>query len=183
MTDRSCSPPQVMDVAQKFGSGTGSLGLDRYYILLKGDEHYPRILDMKQVVTGVLEKYLGLRYTDEESMMRVRLNVKATEPFSNLYAGTATYNGYAFFINEKNRFKSSVDINGLTPLEFRSYSFVAGHAQAMLHIKASCNSPDCPLHEPVLHRAPPTASPRARDPGVRGRWTGLGYGRWGLGLW
>lgn len=138
---------KVMSVARKLGSGTGSIGLDRYWILVKGDKNGPRILEMKQVVNGVMEKYLHLMYTDEEEMLRVFSAYKEAEPFANLYVGTVPYKGFFFLIREKSKYKSAVELDKLSKDEFSQYAFIAGRAQAFLASKVSCGTPECELKE------------------------------------
>jgi len=138
---------RVLDVARKLDSGTGSLGQDRYWILLAGENNEPRILMMKQVVTGVMEKYLNQQLTDYNEMFRAFSIVKSTQRFQNIFYGVSTYNGLYFIIREQSPFKSSVDIEGLDADGFVDYAYVTGRAQAMLHVSAGCASPQCPLDE------------------------------------
>eukprot|EP00667_Euglena_gracilis_P009450 EG_transcript_9601 len=138
---------KVLDVAQKLRSGTGSWGLDRYWILINGDNNEPRILSMKQVVTGVMEKYLNQHLTDYNQMYRVMSMMKSAQGYENLFFGVVSFEGRYYFIMEQSPFKSSVTVGDLKEPEFVDYAFVTGRAQAMLHISASCSSADCPMED------------------------------------
>jgi len=139
----------VLDVAQKFGSGTGSIGLDRYLILIRGGAH-PRILEMKQVTQSVVEAYTMYDYTNAEEAQRVVTADKAGYPYTNIFYGSITFKGHPFILREKSKFKNDLEWDSLDFKGLQRYAFATGRAQALFHAKVSCMTPECPLKEKAL---------------------------------
>lgn len=140
---------KVLDAAQKFGSGTGSIGLDRYLVLVQGDGKLPRILEMKQVTESVVEKYINYRYTDWEEAGRVVYADKAGYPYANVFYGSVALNGIPFVVREKNAFKASIDWRTLEFAGLHHYAEATGRALALFHSKVACGSPECALDSPA----------------------------------
>eukprot|EP00466_Bigelowiella_natans_P020697 jgi/Bigna1/77923/fgenesh1_pg.51_\ len=140
---------ELQDVAQKYGSGTGSIGLDRYLLLVKGGK-YPRIVEMKQVTESVVERYTRFEYTDAEEAQRVVNADKAAYPYSNVFYGSVMFRGHPFILREKNKYKNDVDWRDLSFEGLRRYAYATGRAQALFHTKVSCGSPACKLDAPAL---------------------------------
>src|SRR5690606_30040917 len=65
---------KVLDVAVKLGSGTGSVGLNRYYILIKGrrEEYGNIILEMKEQTRSILQSFFSYYVPDDQAAKRYR---------------------------------------------------------------------------------------------------------------
>ncbi|KAL3821950.1 hypothetical protein ACHAXA_004438 [Cyclostephanos tholiformis] len=127
---------KVLDVAQRVGSGIGSYGVDRYYVLLKGegmlideDEGVLTssvILDVKyepvSAVSRILEevdffdpdvkswyKYLFRNEADRAAQAQRRLT-SYTDP----YVGYLNIDGDSYIVRQRSPYKSSFDVSTLT---------------------------------------------------------------------
>lgn len=98
----------VKDIRQKLGSGAGSLGRLRYYVLVEGrtdsvDDDV--ILEMKQSVISAVEQILpgqlpAARY-DQHEAKRVAMTAKAQQLNADVLIGYTTVNGEPYFVHEK----------------------------------------------------------------------------------
>jgi len=83
---------KVLDVARKKGSGTGSVGLERYWILVQGntknDPLDDRIIEFKQETDSVLERYMGIQVSNQLEGQRVAEGEQLAYPYSNLFYST-----------------------------------------------------------------------------------------------
>ena len=142
---------QVKAVAQKFGSGTGSIGLDRYYILIQGRyEKYGNIvLEMKQETNSVLESFFRYKYTASQEGKRATDAEHSAWPYANLFYGWTTYRNNAFIIREKSKHHVSADLEEFSPEEYSEYAEAAGKALAYYHIRARCPDHVCSLKDPA----------------------------------
>eukprot|EP00997_Jenningsia_sp_PLL12_P006781 NODE_3351_length_783_cov_90.713896_g2800_i0.p1 GENE.NODE_3351_length_783_cov_90.713896_g2800_i0~~NODE_3351_length_783_cov_90.713896_g2800_i0.p1 ORF type:complete len:219 (+),score=79.50 NODE_3351_length_783_cov_90.713896_g2800_i0:30-659(+) len=129
--------------AQKYGSGTGSIGLNRYYVMINGTGVRPRILEMKQVTTSVLDKYIDITYTKAEEASRVVGAAKASNPFTNVFMGNTEYKNMPYLIRERNKFKAGIKLDNLDQKEFANYAFLSGRALGIFHSKVTCGTPSC----------------------------------------
>lgn len=166
----------VVSVARKLGSGTGSIGLSRFYLLLKGryaDEADQKlagkdkkdttkgkekekeksqgkgyiVLEMKEEVNSVLEAFFGYRYTASQEGKRAVDAVRSSWPYSNLFYGWTTYKGRAFIIREKSKHHVSTDVDSIGKDAFMDFAGHAGRALALYHVRARCNDAACALQE------------------------------------
>jgi len=89
----------VKDICQKFGSGIGSLGKYRYFVLIEGPSSATdddRILEMKQ-----------------ETSARI-VTDSAHDLSRDRTAGSTTFNNLQFFVREKSPFQKDFDYTKLT---------------------------------------------------------------------
>mmetsp|Transcript_25009 Transcript_25009/g.65546 ORF Transcript_25009/g.65546 Transcript_25009/m.65546 type:complete len:422 (+) Transcript_25009:849-2114(+) len=143
----------VLDVASKKGSGTGSIGLNRYYILVKGRvsthsfDHV--ILEMKEVRNSILEKYESYDVPELLEAKRARDGGQLAYPFANIFHGWLNFRNSSYIIRRKSPYKKAVDIADLDRSEYDDYAYVAGVAQAHYHVLAGCKDLACALEDPA----------------------------------
>jgi len=141
---------KVLAVARKVGSGTGSIGLNRFYVLIKGrylEPHGYIILEMKQEVNSVLEVFFRYSYTKSQEGKRAVNSVRNAWPYANLFFGWTTYNGDSYVVREKSKHAVSVDLEDLTEEEYLDYSKLGGRALAFYHVRARCPNYKCELED------------------------------------
>ena len=140
---------KVKAVAQKFGSGTGSIGLNRYYILIEGrNEKYGNIvLEMKQETNSVLESFFRYKYTASQEGKRATDAEHSAWPYANLFYGWTTYRNNSFIVREKSLHHVSADLEEYSKEEYLEYAQAAGKALGFYHIRARCPNHYCKLED------------------------------------
>lgn len=137
---------KVKDVALKKGSGTASLGLDRYWVLVDGEteDHLDDILlELKQArrsalwgltPQGAAEQPQGQATDSEASRIANshRVHLAGGDP----YYGHATIGGESFLVRERSPFKDSIDVDDLDVDEMQDYAGTCGRALAQAHARA-----------------------------------------------
>lgn len=134
---------RVLDVARKKGSGTGSLGLDRYWALLEGWDDDPGsrvVLEFKKARRSALH---GLVPTDDVAF------VDGDEPARRIVTahavhlvdgdplhGSAVIGGQSFLARERSPYKGSIEVADLDRHEMTTYAGVCGHALAQPHARS-----------------------------------------------
>ncbi|HEX6984930.1 MAG TPA: DUF2252 family protein, partial [Planctomycetaceae bacterium] len=126
---------QVKDVALKKGSGTASLGLERYFVLIDGptdDVVDDLILEMKLARRSALAGLVPNEDPDAASeadrvVTAHRVHVAGGDP----YYGTATLEGKSFLVRERSPFKKSVDFDDLDADGWAEYADVCGRVLAL----------------------------------------------------
>jgi len=154
----------ILDVAERIGSGIGSYGVDRYYVLLKGrdelllddgEDGSAVILDVKyqptSAVTRVLNKedaaWYKVMFPNEAARVveAQRRLTSYTDPFTgwvtlrNLDPKDDTYGqDRAFSVRQRSPWKDSIDIDHLTdPADFNDYVRQIAAATATSHVRGS----------------------------------------------
>eukprot|EP01062_Namystynia_karyoxenos_P009360 TRINITY_DN13315_c0_g1_i1.p1 TRINITY_DN13315_c0_g1~~TRINITY_DN13315_c0_g1_i1.p1 ORF type:complete len:597 (+),score=171.26 TRINITY_DN13315_c0_g1_i1:77-1867(+) len=142
---------RVLDVAYKTGSGTGSIGLDRYLILLQGGgvPHGMRILEMKQESASALQRYFRSGITEMQQGKRTADAARGAASYANIFYGWVNAEEKSYIIRQKSKYKSSVDITKLSASEMENFARNAGSAHAQYHLRLGCRTPECPLDESV----------------------------------
>lgn len=133
----------VIDVARKKHSGTASLGLDRYWILLKGWGNPVEdrvILEMKQARRSAmlgLVPFEDLVEDDEGSTARRIATAQSVHLVGGdpLY-GFATIDGESFLVRERSPYKNDVDVAELDLDELIEYASICGAATAQPHARS-----------------------------------------------
>lgn len=106
---------QVKDIARRLWSGTGSLGLDRFYILLEGDDSTNDddiILDVKALDKPPIWEYMSKIEQNAYNEVFSHEGERYVEAFTALtehpdrYLGWLKYNGQVFSVREKSPFKA-----------------------------------------------------------------------------
>lgn len=138
---------KVVAVARKEGSGTGSIGLNRFYILIKGryasQKYGYIILEMKEEVNSVLQVFFRYSYTAQQEGKRAVDAERSSWPYTNLFYGWTTFRGKAYIVREKSKHNVGVDLEELTKDEYLQYSAHGGRALALYHMRARCNNHLC----------------------------------------
>ena len=111
----------VKDIRQKLGSGVGSLGELRYYVLVEGPSTSTSddvILEMKQevasTVTTVANGLLPASDYGSNEGGRVAMTAKAQLINADVLTGYTTVNGLPFYVHEKSPFAEDFDYTVLT---------------------------------------------------------------------
>ena len=106
---------QVKDIARRLWSGTGSLGMDRFYILLEGDRSTDEddiILDVKALDKPPLYEHMPAAEQQAYDEVFNHEGQRYVEAFTALtehpdkYLGWLKYNGKIFSVREKSPFKA-----------------------------------------------------------------------------
>lgn len=115
----------IKDVARKHGSGTASIGLDRYYILVEGGkESYgidDLVLEVKEVRTPIPAYFLLYRekfwQKYEHQGERVVATQKAMHHLEDPYLGYLTIENRYFYVRERSPYKKKVKAQQLKSIE------------------------------------------------------------------
>ena len=140
---------KVLDVARKKGSGTGSVGLQRYWILVQGhtsqDPLDDRVIEFKQETDSVLERYMGLKVSTQLEGQRVAEGEQLAYPYTNLFYSWANAMHKSFVVRGRSFYKTDVDLStlSLTSQSFGMYARACGRALALYHMRVSCPTPEC----------------------------------------
>ncbi len=139
---------RVVDVARKKGSGTGSMGLDRYWVLLQGwGEELERcvILELKQARRSALyglvpANELSEHDADGPQGRRVakaqRVHLVDGDP---LY-GSAEHDGISFLVRERSPYKYEVETADLDRKTLVAYARICGQALAQPHARSGSDT-------------------------------------------
>ncbi len=134
----------VKDIRQKLGSGVGSLGKLRYYVLLEGPSSSTSddvILEMKQtivssVATAANGRLPASSYGYNEGC-RVAKTLKAQLINADVLTGCTTVNGAAYFAHEKSPWQQDFDTTALaTAGKLNTAASYLGVALASAHALA-----------------------------------------------
>lgn len=139
---------RVLDVARKKGSGTGSLGLDRYWVLLEGWDADPGsrvVLEFKKARRSALHGLVptdGLGFADGDDPPARRI---ATAHDVHLVDGDPLYgaaeiDGQSFLARERSPYKGSIEVADLDRDEMTTYAGVCGHALAQPHARSDAET-------------------------------------------
>jgi uncharacterized protein (DUF2252 family) len=137
----SASYYQVKDIRQKLGSGVGSLGKLRYYILIEGPSTSTSddvILEIKQETTSAVAEVNNGQlpaadYNNNEAN-RVAMTAKAQTLNADVLIGYATINGLTYFFHEKSPFEEDFDFTQLTSAgKLNTAATYLGQALASTH--------------------------------------------------
>ncbi len=131
----------LKDIRLKLGSGIGSLGKYRYYLLIEGPSSGTdddRILEMKQegssTVAMVLPGLLPTSVYGNQEGARVAIATKAMLFNTNPLVGYTTVNGIPFMVHEKSPYQVDFNYTLLTTkLKFMDAMGYAGKAVAKNH--------------------------------------------------
>jgi len=141
---------KVLAVAKRKGSGTGSIGLNRFYVLLRGKKstYGGRIVvEMKQEVHSLLESFFRFKITLSEQGKRAVDAERGAYPYTNPFYGWTIYKDHAYVIREKSKHEKSIRLSDLTAEEYLDFSVLCGRALAMYHFKMRCDDHYCNLDD------------------------------------
>jgi uncharacterized protein (DUF2252 family) len=131
---------KVKNVAIKHGSGTASLGLERYFVLLAGPLQGATddlILEFKQSRRSALFGLVGHGLSianDHAGRIQIAQDVHLVggDPFY----GQTTLDGMSFLVRERSPFKNSYDVEDLDAETLRDYAGICGHVLAQSHARS-----------------------------------------------
>lgn len=139
---------RVLDVARRKGSGTASLGLDRFWVLVEGWDPDPArsvVLEFKQARRSALHGLVPANdFTseerDEESARRIvtahEVHLVGGDP---LY-GFAEIDGRSFLVRERSPYKDEIEVAELDLDEMIEYAHVCGQALAQPHARSDAET-------------------------------------------
>ncbi len=133
---------KVLDMATKTGSGTGSIGLWRYYALVEATRNNNTemiILEIKQERPSVLRPYVGdgpMLFSSEGA--RVAFAEEIHLPDANPYYGYTTFDNISYLVRKRSQHKKRVKLEKLTQFkDFRQYTEACGDALAHSHLRSN----------------------------------------------
>ncbi|MDD9265735.1 DUF2252 domain-containing protein [Paenibacillus sp. GCM10023248] len=138
----------IKDVAVKHGSGTASIGLDRYYVLIEGEggEHAldDRILEVKEVrapVPAYFMPYSESFWTHfSHQGKRVMTTQQAMHHEADPFLGYLTIGGRDFYVRERSPYKKRLKADKITRLEeLMPVLECMGKITAKLHARADAD--------------------------------------------
>ncbi|MES2258189.1 MAG: DUF2252 family protein [Pseudomonadota bacterium] len=134
----------VKDIRQKLGSGVGSLGKLRYYILIEGPSSSTSddvILEMKQSIGSAVAQVTGGRlpasaYAYNEGC-RVAMTSKAQLINADVLVGCTAISGTHYYLHEKSPYQQDFDLSALaTAGKLNTAAGYVGPALASAHALA-----------------------------------------------
>ncbi len=144
LAEQANRPPQqikVLDVAAKTGSGTGSVGLWRFYALSetkRGKETETLILEIKRERPSVLSPYVGqgpFFFASEGSRVAFAENIYL--PGANPYYGYTLVDGLSYLVRERSPHKARIKLDKLKKFkDFQQYVKACGAALAFAHARS-----------------------------------------------
>lgn len=130
----------VKDVAEKKDSGTASLGLPRYYVLLKGpaaDGTDDLILEMKQARRSALAGLAPPSQYEEDGEADRVVNAQAVHLVGgDPFYGKVEIHGQSFLVRERSPYKDEIDLDDLSKEEWCEYARICGRSLAQAHALA-----------------------------------------------
>ncbi|MEC7521522.1 MAG: DUF2252 family protein [Myxococcota bacterium] len=131
---------KVKDVAERKGSGTASLGLARFWVLIEGlseDGTDDVILELKRARRSALA---GLAPPSQKQMDgeadRV-VNAQAVHLVGgDPFYGKAEIAGESFLVRERSPYKEEIDIDDLSKKQWKKYARICGTSLAQAHALA-----------------------------------------------
>ncbi|GAA3223669.1 DUF2252 domain-containing protein [Pseudonocardia petroleophila] len=139
---------RVLDVARKKGSGTGSLGLDRYWVLLQGWDAEPGsrvVLEFKKARRSALHGLVPVNDVstvegDEESARRIVTAHEVHLVNGDPLYGFAEIEGRSFLARERSPYKDGISVADLDLDGMVSYAHVCGQALAQPHARSDAET-------------------------------------------
>lgn len=138
----------IKDVALKHGSGTASIGLDRYYVLIEGEggEHAPddHVIEVKEVRTSVPAYFLPYHeafwaYFGHQGK-RVTMTQQAMHHEADPFLGYMTMNDRHFYARERSPYKKKLKAEKLANAdELFDVLDCMGRITAKLHARADAD--------------------------------------------
>jgi uncharacterized protein (DUF2252 family) len=134
---------RVLDVARKKGSGTGSLGLDRYWALLDGWDTDPGscvVLEFKRARRSALHGLVPaddvVPDDDEQAARRIVTAHEVHLVDGDPLYGFAEIGGRSFLARERSPYKGGIKVADLGLEDLLAYADVCGHALAQPHARS-----------------------------------------------
>lgn len=130
---------KVVDVAIKKDSGTASLGLDRFFVMINGrspDASDNIILEMKQARKSALRGLVPEDDPDagkaEDVVTAQNIHLVGGDP----YYGRVMMDDKSFLVRERSPFKDDIDVDDLDKKELKEYAHICGRTLAQTHARS-----------------------------------------------
>lgn len=130
---------KVVDVAIKKDSGTASLGLDRYFVMIKGRSSDPKdniILEMKQarrsVLAGLVPDDNNEENEAEDIVTAHNIHLVGGDP----YYGRVSIDDKPFLVRERSPYKDDIDVDDLSKKKLKKYAHICGRVLAQTHARS-----------------------------------------------
>jgi uncharacterized protein (DUF2252 family) len=139
---------QVKDIAVKHGSGTASIGLDRFYVLIEAGEDEQGeddvVLEVKEVRVPVPAYFMPYDETFwsmfEHQGQRVTMTQKAMHHEADPYLGWLSIGERYFYVRERSPYKKRLKLDSLeTMADLLSVTECMGHLSAKMHARADAD--------------------------------------------
>lgn len=130
-------PLRVKDVAERKGSGTASLGLTRYWILLEGpagDGTDDVVLELKQSRRSALAGLVPPSpYESTGEAGRIADAQAVHLVGGDVFYGEVTFEDRSFLVRERSPFKEEMDLDDLDDEQWADYARICGRSVAHSH--------------------------------------------------
>ncbi|RCW44931.1 DUF2252 domain-containing protein [Paenibacillus prosopidis] len=139
---------QVKDIAVKHGSGTASIGLDRFYMLIEaGEEEQGEddvVLEVKEVRVPVPAYFMPYDETFWSMFghqgQRVTMTQKAMHHEADPYLGWLSIGERHFYVRERSPYKKRLKLESLETMgDLLSVTECMGHLTAKMHARADAD--------------------------------------------
>lgn len=128
---------RVKDVCERLGQGTASLGLPRYYLMVEGpiaDGSDDVIIEFKQARRSALA---GLAPPSEFQMDGTAERITHAQGVhlvrGDRFYGAVEIDGLSFMVRERAPYKDEVELEDLSPKQWRTYARICGESLAQSH--------------------------------------------------
>ncbi|MTH54676.1 DUF2252 domain-containing protein [Bacillus mangrovi] len=141
----------IKDIARKHGSGTASIGLDRFYLLIEGNQGSDDlVLEMKEVRAPVPGFFLpqSSQFWDEHVHQgeRVIATQKAMHHHEDPFLGYVTFENRHFYIRERSPFKKKLKAKHIADLHAMDAALeTMGKITAKIHSRSDADFQDALL--------------------------------------
>lgn len=132
---------EVIDVALKTGSGTASLGLPRWFVLVRSrgePDALPRVLELKRARVSALMGLVPDALTDGKTKKAARVVRSQTVHLvgGDTYFGHTELDGDTYVVRERSPLKKTIKLSKLDQSELRAYAEVCGWTLAQSHARS-----------------------------------------------
>lgn len=137
----------IQDIALKYGSGTASIGLERYYIVAVDEEDFVHILEMKEVRTAIPAYFFPYneRFWQhyEHQGARVVGTQRAMHHLEDPHLTYVTMGDKEYYVRERSPYKRKVKPkNYKTVEEYFETTAIMGQISAKIHARADVDYSD-----------------------------------------
>ncbi|WP_322906281.1 DUF2252 domain-containing protein [Paenibacillus sp. SGZ-1009] len=138
----------IKDIAIKHGSGTASIGLDRYYVLIEGGAEQQGaddiVLEVKEVRAPVPAYFLpyseSFWHNFAPQGKRVTTTQQAMHHKADPYLGFVTLDGRDFYVRERSPYKKRLKLENITDLnDMQKIVTSMGNLTAKMHARADAD--------------------------------------------
>lgn len=144
----------IKDIVYKLDSGTASIGLERYYILVEGTggEHEDLILEMKQAQSSVPSLFVPAYLQEVEKVhqgRRIVTSQKAMQAHEDPYLGYVTMQGKEYYVRERSPYKKKLKAKHIKSQDdLENVLSIQGQITAKIHARADM---DAGIDVDILH--------------------------------